>query len=251
MISNNNGIQNEYNFVEMFNNKYLSEFDDNSKKFLKELFGEYIDDEEVIKSWKNKMMQKADIFIKYKNQVKSISIKSGNDNSIHHETIEDFRSFLEKMGLPFKTIDYYASYHYGYARFNDGKTDFDKCLTSEEYKVFYQNELDEFNKAINKTKIIIDMIDRFIIRGRNSEYDIDMLIHGTPDDYVWINKYDIYDMILSKRCNEYTSPHVACMTIGPKKRNIDRNPQYAKDRYIVCIRMNFLKESIIEYLKNK
>ncbi len=30
-----------------------------------------------------------------------------------------------------------------------------------------------FNKFINKTKIIVSLVDRFIIRGRNSDYDID------------------------------------------------------------------------------
>jgi len=246
-----NGFENEYDFVELFNQKYLRDFDNNSKMFLKELFGDYIDNDEKIKSWKNKVLQKADIFIKYKNQIKSISIKSGNDNSIHHEVIEDFRGYLEKLGIPFKVIDYYSSYHYGYRRDENGKIDFETCLTADEYKAIYQNEIDIFNEAINKTRIMISMIDRFIVRGRNSEYDIDMLIHGTPNDYVWINKYDIYDMILSKRNNDLTSPHISCLTIGPKKRNIARNKEYAKERYIVCVRMNYLKDSIIEFKNNK
>ena len=61
---------------------------------------------------------------------------------------------------------------------------------------------------------MVDMIDRFIVRGRNSDYDIDALVCETIDDYFWINKYDL---ILSKRCIDYTFPHIACMTIGPKK----------------------------------
>ena len=60
---------------------------------------------------------------------------------------------------------------------------------------------------------------------------------------------DIYDLILSKRCLDFTSPHIACMTIGPKKRNLDINSKNAKDRYIVCIRWNFIKEDILEFKK--
>lgn len=37
------------------------------------------------------------------------------------------------------------------------------------------------------------------------------------------------------------------MTIGPKKRNLDGNSKNVKERYIVCIRWNFIKESIIEF----
>ena len=121
----------------------------------------------------------------------------------------------------YKIIDKYVGYHYGYMRDEEGKIDFSNMLSGEKYKKIYQDEIDIFNENMNKTRIIVDMIDRFIIRGRNSDYDIDVLICGTIDDYVWIMKYDIYDLILSKRCLNFTSPHIVCMTIGPKKRNLD------------------------------
>lgn len=60
----NYGYQNEYDFVELFDNKYLYELDINSQKFLKELFGDIIDEMEPIKSWKNKMNQKFLLSIK-------------------------------------------------------------------------------------------------------------------------------------------------------------------------------------------
>ena len=246
----NNGIKNEYDFVEMFNGKCLEELDNNSQMFLYELFDGEINNDEQIKSWKNKCMQKADIFIKYKNHIKSISLKCGNSNSIHQESIEAFKMFLENLEIPYKIVDYYTSYHYGYRRDESGKLDFSKSLSSEEYKKYYQNEIDIFNEKINKTKIIINMIDRFIVRGRNMEYDIDALVCGTVEDYTWIMKYDLYDLVLSKRCMDFTSPHIACMTIGPKKRNLNRCSNNTKDRYIVCIRWNHIKESIIDF-KNK
>lgn len=193
------------------------------------------------------MVQKTDIF---KNYVKNISLKCGNSNSVHHEQIQEFKRYLEKMGIPYIVIDKYVSYHYGYMKDEKGRTDFTMQLNSEEYKKLYQKELDIFNKYINKTRIIVDMIDRFIIRGRNSDYDIDALVCGTVKNYVWILKYDIYDLILSNRSLEFTSPHVACMTIGPQKRNLDGNSNNKKDRYLVCIRWNFIKESIIKF-KNK
>lgn len=37
-------------------------------------------------------------------------------------------------------------------------------------------------------------------------------------DYTWIMKYDIYDLILLKRSLNFTSPHIVCLTIGPKKK---------------------------------
>ena len=247
----NYGYQNEYDFVELFNNKYLYQLDTNSQNFLKDLFDAGIDNDEMIIAWKNKRLQKTDIFIKYKNYIKNISLKCGNSNSVHNEQIHEFRSYLEKLGIPYKTIDYYIGYHYGYAKNNEGITNYTTRLSSEEYKELYQNEIDIFNNAINKTRIIIDMIDRFIIRGRNSDYDIDALVSGTIDDYVWILKYDIYDLILSKRSLFFTSPHIACITIGPKKRNLTGDCNNVKDRYLVCARWNFIREDIINYKKQK
>ena len=63
-------------------------------------------------------------------------------------------------------------------------------------------------------------------------------------------KDDLYDLILSKRSLEFTSPHIACMTIGPKKRNLDDLSSNRGDRYLVCIRWNFIRESIIEFKMN-
>lgn len=247
----NYGYQNELDFVNLFNNKFLNELDERTVKFLKELFGENIDNEEAIKCWKNHVVQKADIFIKYKNYVKSVSLKCGNSNSMHHEQLQEFKKYLGEIGIPYKIVDKYVDYHYGYAIDDKGKKDFSKRLSSEEYKKKYQNEIDIFNKYINKTKIIVDMIDRFIVRGRNSNYDIDALVCGTIDDYVWIMKYDLYDLILSKRCLDFTSPHIACMTIGPKKRNIEGNSSNRGDRYIVCVRWNFIKSDIINFISSK
>lgn len=246
----NYGYQNEIDFVELFNDKYLYELDNNSQKFLKELFGAVINNDERIKSWKNKMTQKTDILIKYKNYIKNISLKCGNSNSVHHEQIQEFKRYLEKLEIPYNIIDKYVSYHYGYAKTEEGKTDFSNMLSSEQYKKLYQEEIDIFNKSINKTRIIVDMIDRFIVRGRNSDYDIDAFVSGTIDDYVWLMKYDIYDLVLSKRCLDFTSPHIACMTIGPKKRNLNGASKNSKERYIVCIRWNFIKEDIINFRKN-
>ena len=244
----NYGYQIEIDFVEYFNDKYFYEFDQNTKNFLIDLFGNVFDDTEKIKAWKNKMVQKADMFIKYKNHIKNISLKCGNSNSVHHEQIQEFKRYLENMGIPYKVVDKYVSYHYGYKKDVNGNIDFSKRLSSEEYKKLYQNEIDIFNSYINKTKIIVDMIDRFIIRGRNSDYDIDALVCGTINDYVWILKYDLYDLILSKRSNDFTSPHIACLTIGPKKRLLSSDSN-VKDRYLVCIRWNFIRESIIDFKK--
>ena len=176
-------------------------------------------------------------------------MKSGNSNSIHCEQIQTFKCYLERLNIPYKIIEKYVSYHYGYKRDAKGHFDYSCQLSSYDYKELYQGEIDLFNASINKTRIMIDMIDRFLIRGNNSDYDIDALISGTVDDYVWILKYDLYDLILSKKNVYFTSPHISCLTIGPKKRCLNNNKNNIKDRYLVAIRWHNLKDDILEFRK--
>lgn len=42
-----------------------------------------------------------------------------------------------------------------------------------------------------------------------------------------------------------------CLTIGPKKRNLGGNSNNPGDRYCVCVRWNFIRESILEFKKSK
>ncbi len=42
----------------------LYELDNNSRKFMKDLFDDNINSDDIIISWKNKMVQKTDFFIK-------------------------------------------------------------------------------------------------------------------------------------------------------------------------------------------
>ncbi len=99
--------------------------------------------------------------------------------------------------------------------------------------------------------MIVEMVDRFIIKGRNADYDIDALIHGRVDNYVWLLKNDIYELIFLKRSIDITSPHIACLTIGPKKRNLSKSSNNTKERYIVCIRWHDMQKDIINYKNNK
>ena len=87
----NYGYQNELDFVGLFNEKYLGELDENSQKFLKDLFSDEMDYNEKIVCRKNRINQKADIFIKYKNYIKSVSLKCGRSNSIHAEGLQYFK----------------------------------------------------------------------------------------------------------------------------------------------------------------
>ena len=100
----NNGFKNERNFVNFFNKKYLYEFDSDTQEFLTNIFDGTIDNSEPIICYKNKELQKADIFIQFKKYIKGISIKSGHYNSVSQEPVKEFEKFLINLNIPYKAI---------------------------------------------------------------------------------------------------------------------------------------------------
>lgn len=246
----NNGLKNEKDFVKFFNNKYLSEFDENTQKLLKNIFDDVIDNSMPIIAWKNDLLQKADIFIKFRNYVRGISIKSGKGNSVHQEKLRDFEDFLKSLCIPYYAVDNYTSFHFGFARNENGSRILSQKLGAYQYLNHFQSEIDSLNKYINKTRVIISIIDRIIIRGRNSKYDIDALISGTPQDYVWISKDDLYDLFLSKKSIDYNVPHVSLVTFGPKIRHLYKD-KTNEDSLNVTFRWKDSRKDISEFIKSR
>ena len=59
-----------------------------------------------------------------------------------------------------------------------------------------------------------------------------------------------YMILFYHKYLDLTSSHVDCMTLGPKGRDLNCNPQNMAKRYIVCARWNNLKKDIINFKNN-
>ena len=108
-----NGYKNKFAFVNILNNKYVFELDNNMKNLLKKLFS-YINEKDRISCYKSFKTDKADIVMVLNNIKKYISIKSGKINSIHMEHIINFEKFLIECKIPLEIINIYKKYllHY-------------------------------------------------------------------------------------------------------------------------------------------
>jgi len=246
-MSKINGIDNEYKFVEYLNGKKISELNPVFKDLISELYP-YEKETEVIKSWRNHYKQKTDIFIKINGIMKGISIKKGMKNSFHVERISDFINFLIANNISKEIVVEYLKYHYA-----DGSTNGkgEKRLSVEEYKKENQDKIDKINEAINQENILKNATERFIIKGKNSDYYIDVIICGEVDDFFWITKDDIIKIVLSKKDEYSTAVHFGPMTIQPKNRCLNYNPKYEKDRYCIQIKWYNLFDDIVEHMNNK
>lgn len=247
-MSSINGYDNEYQFVKYFNNKTLQELDPLSYDLFKKIYPD-MDLNDEIKCWRNHYKQKSDIFVKVNNKIKGISIKKGSRNSVHVEPISEFIHFLISNHISRDSVISYLKYQYADGTTNGtGKV----RLSSSEYKKDNQKEIDNINREINQKDIILKAMDRFILKGNNSNFDIDAIIYGEVNDYLWISKEDIKKLFLYKLNEPSSSVHFGPLTVQPKNRCLNYNPLYNKDRYCVQLKWYSLFDDIIAnmYLKN-
>lgn len=237
-----NGFQNETAFIKKINNKKFKTIDYNLQLFLQDIFDE-VNDESKVECYKNDELQKYDIFIKIGEETKRISIKKGIKNSVHIEPISEFVHFLITNNMPRNMVINFLKYHYA-----DGSTNGkgEKRVAIEEYKKTHQNEIDEINKFINEEHILKKAIDRFVVQGRNSNEKIDGILYGVPEDFIWIKRDDIFNILLNKKDEYSTSIHFSHLTYQPLNRCLNHNSKYEKGRYISQLKWYNISDDIIE-----
>ena len=241
-----NGYNNEYNFVLEFNNKKIKELNPILQDLIYSIFSN-IKENDLIKSWRNHYDQKTDIFLKIGNAIKGISIKFGSRNSVHVESIWEFEKFLLKHNIPRSIICKYLDFHYADGTINNSGI---KRLTTEEYKKINQNKIDKINEYFNTPEIIFDAIERFVLKGNNSEYPINAIILGDPNNFIWLTKNDIIEILNSNINKHCSSPHFSELVCQPMNRCINHNIKYEKYRRYVQIKWYSLFDNIIEQMNN-
>lgn len=239
-----NGYQNEEEFAHYLNHKKYGRINPIFQELLSAIYGN-LDFNDIIYSWVNYSKKKADIYVKINGYVRGISIKKGVKNSVHVESIETFIEFLKENNISDKIINEFLKYHYADGTsVGNGK----KRLSSAEYKINNQKEIDLINQSINNTKLLEKAINRFILQGNNSLYEVNAIIYGVLEDFIWITNEEI-KYIMKKHKNNYSSAiHFSGLTIQPMARNLNYNLKYEKDRYKIQVKWYNISDDIIEVM---
>ncbi len=246
-MSDITGFDNENEFVKYLNGKTVGKLNPMFRELIDVL---YVNPKEdcVLKSWLNELPQKADFFVKINETTKGISLKKGIKNSVHVEGISQFVHFLIENNISKDIVVNYLNYHYADGTINGTGT---KRISVEEYKNDHQYDIDRINKVFNEEKILKEAINRFILKGNNSDYQIDAIIAGEIDDFLWATRDDIEKIILSKKNSYSTGVHFGPITCQPKNRCLNYNPKYEKDRFSVQLKWYSLHDDIIEMMNEK
>ena len=242
-----NGYFIEQCIVNYLNGRKIKDLNILHLEMIESLFTNILSDDIII-SWKNPFKQKTDLFIKINGETKRISVKSGIKNSVHVEPISEFIHFLIENNIEREYIISYLKYHYA-----DGTTNGSGLMrySSEEYKKNHQNDIDLLNKRLNNKQLITKIIDRFILKGNNDTHSIDAIMYGSYDDFIYITKDEIIEIILNKINIYSTGVHFSTLSCQPMNRCLNYNPKYEKNRFCVQIKWYNLFDDIIEYKNNK
>ncbi len=242
-----NGYFIEQCIVNYLNGRKIKDLNILYLEMIESLFTNIASDDIII-SWKNPFKQKTDLFIKINGETKRISVKSGIKNSVHVEPISEFIHFLIENNIEREYIISYLKYHYA-----DGTTNGSGLMrySSEEYKKNHQNDIDLLNKRLNNKQLITKIIDRFILKGNNDTHSIDAIMYGSYDDFIYITKDEIIEIILNKINIYSTGVHFSTLSCQPMNRCLNYNPKYEKNRFCVQIKWYNLFDDIIEYKNNK
>ena len=241
------GLANEREFCRYLNRKKVKEVHPIFQDLLEALYGK-LTGEEVIVTSVNYAKQKSDIYIRINNIIKGISIKKGVKNSVHIEKVSEFTKFLNTQDIPNDIINEILKYHYA-----DGTTDGTgkKRISSKEYKEKHQDKLDLINSYFSQNDIVKNAIDRFVLIGNNSDKSIDAIIYGVLEDFVWITKEEIIDIILKHKDIKRTGLSFGPLFYQPMARCLNYNPKLEYARHYIQIKWYHLSDAIIEVMNNR
>ncbi len=244
---NVNGFQNELEITRELNGKLVNELNPMYRDFIEDLF-QVVNENDLIKCVIDESNKKYDIIISIKEEKRYVSIKKGIKNSVHVEGISSFIHFLIQNHVKREVVIEYLKFHYA-----DGTTNGTGInrLSAEEYKKDNQEKIDMINTEINNKNLLMEAIDRFILKGNISDTKIDAILFGVNDDFIWIKKEDIIKVILSKVDVYSSAVHFGPLTIQPLDRCLNYNPKYEKRRFCIQVKWYNLADDIIEFMNNR
>ncbi len=244
---NISGFENEKEFYKYLNRKKVKEVNHIFQDLFKALYNN-LTGEETIYVNINYTRQKSDLYIKIKGITKGLSIKKGVKNSVHIEKIEEFIKFLSDNNIPKNIIEEILKYHYA-----DGTIDGTgiKRLSSTQYKEQHQDKLNLINKYFSKPDIVRKAIDRFVLTGNNSSDEVDAIIYGVLEDFIWITKEEIINIIMEHKDIERTGLSFGPLFYQPMNRCLNYNKKYEYARNYIQIKWYHLSDDIIEAMSKR
>ena len=228
------GIENEENFVRCIDNKKYDELNKHLQYFLHYLFP-VINAETKFHCFQTRNFAKPDICISLESEMRFVSLKYGECETVHNENIITFKQFLKDNGISDEAIEAYLLYHYG-----DGTTDGTgtRRMGSVEARFHYQDKIKKLNEEFNKSKDFVKKFaERVMFQGVNPQANgADYIYHGDTDYGVFMSKYQLMKQLDKKNYDYMTScVHIGPFVVRPHARYSNKEIRNVEHRHTVVI----------------
>lgn len=181
----NSGIQNEKEIQDYIDGKTIMELNPNLRAFILDIFGlarNHISQSKISARRTCDTDYKPDMIIKYEGQIKNISIKIGNGNSVHQEKISEFIEYCKKLGVNQETIDDLLFFHWGDGTL-DGSAPVSERRSAKEIISSYPEKIANVQKFFNKHTD--ELLDRFLSSGTKKLSHVDFIYYGNYSSGDW------------------------------------------------------------------
>lgn len=240
---NNNGIANEVKFQKIFDKKMVKELKSQFQELLYSLF-DNLKEDDYIECWQSKFKEKADIKIRINGNIKGISIKMGENNSVHQEHINGFSNYLLSIGVSNTVVNELRAYIFGIIN--------GVQINTESYKKEKQQEIIQIKNALMDFYIKINLFIRFLWKGKETQlFDADAIIHGTPENFLWATKSEVLEYLIN-----YPNDNSVHVKIGPlfiqcRNRNLNKNVSSMFAEEYIQVKWYSLKKDLYIITKNR
>lgn len=200
--------------------------------------------QQVVKAGRSRSINvKQDLVVRVNGIQKNISVKKGNNNSVHEESIQTFISFLEDLGATADVIEALLKYQWA-----DGTLDNTGNPTSRlkgrAVIDTYAKEMHKIHSFLNKYSLPI--IKRALSIGTYDSLDshVDYIYHGTLKEGVWCS----LDYALSVNNNPDNTKRpiaVGFLTYQNQNRNTTLNTSKERARQQIQFKWSNM-EAILE-----
>lgn len=231
------GFINEKQFAYFFNNKKVKHLSKSAKDLIYALYSNVNEDDFVL-CWSSKYLEKADIKIKINGIVKGVSIKTGQQCSMHQESLDSFNRFLLRIGVEENIISKFTKFIYGEIN--------NKRVTTEQYISQFSNDIAEIKRSFNSYSNRFHLITRFLFHGtENQLYDCDAIIYGLPNDFYWATKDEILKLLINYPYTNVNFLNVSLLNVRCYDRNINYNVNRKNVEHKVQVKWFSLPRDII------
>lgn len=246
MKGQNDGVKNEKQIVEAFDKKRIDRLSDYAKSFIKQLFPNASDSEEIHAEKVGGQGFKPDVCIEVAGEKRNISVKKGGGNSVHQEKTEYFINYCKQnLGMTDEEAESLLMFLYGDGTI-DGDSEIEERLKDKALVETFKEQIKIVQNFLNKNKR--SLLERFLIYGRKGKQKnikADYLYHGDVQNGKWCPlDVETLDYLVGLPNSQEAPLSIGPLTIQVWNRNLEGNPRMESRRHSIQVKWGSCKSYI-------